>query len=56
MSLVPARCINCGSFISADNHHKYIICPYCRMQYTAEEVIRNFNLMGKKSPASKAVG
>ena len=43
MSLVPARCKNCGAFISADDSHKFIICPYCRKKYSAEEAIRNFN-------------
>lgn len=43
MALLPARCKNCGAFISADDSHKYIICPYCRKKYTAEESIRNFN-------------
>ena len=42
MPLQPARCLNCGSFISADLAQKYIICPYCRMQYTPKEVIDNF--------------
>ena len=42
MPLIPARCKNCGAFISADDSHKYIVCPYCRKKYTAEEAIRNF--------------
>ena len=50
MPLTPARCKNCGSFISADSSQKYIVCPYCRNKYLTKDAIKNFHNTSKPAP------
>lgn len=43
MSLVPAKCPECGGNINIDPDKKAAICEYCRQPFIVQEAINNFN-------------
>ena len=43
MSLIPAKCTQCGSNIEIDPTKEAGICPYCGTAFVTEKVINNYN-------------
>lgn len=43
MSLVPAKCPECGGNINIDPDKKAGICEYCKQPFVVQEAIQNFN-------------
>lgn len=44
MSLVPAKCTNCGGNLQTDNTKDAAICPYCGSAFIVEKAITNYNI------------
>lgn len=44
MSLVPAKCPECGGNISVDASKKAAMCEFCKQPFVVEDFIHNFNL------------
>ncbi len=43
MSLVPAKCPECGGNINVDGDKRLAICEFCKQPFVIEEAINNFN-------------
>nr|MCR4594117.1 hypothetical protein [Clostridiales bacterium] len=43
MSLVQAKCTNCGANLEVDNTKDAAICPACNTPYIVEKAINNYN-------------
>lgn len=43
MSLVPAKCPECGGDINIDQNKKVAICEFCKQPFIVEEAINKFN-------------
>lgn len=43
MSLVPAKCPECGGNINIDSEKKAAICEFCKAPFVVEDAINNFN-------------
>lgn len=43
MSLVQAKCPNCGGDLTIDGKEKAAVCPYCGKAYIVEEAINGYN-------------
>lgn len=43
MSLVPAKCTQCGGEIEVDNTHEAGICKFCGTPFVTEKVINNYS-------------
>jgi len=43
MSLVPAKCPECGGNINVDGEKRLAICEFCKQPFVVEEAIQNFN-------------
>ncbi|MBR0157700.1 MAG: leucine-rich repeat domain-containing protein [Clostridia bacterium] len=43
MTLVPAKCTNCGAILNVDNSREAFICRYCGSPFIIEKAISNYN-------------
>lgn len=43
MSIIPAKCTNCGASLEVDNTKDAAMCPYCGSAFIAEKAINNYN-------------
>ncbi len=43
MSLVPAKCPNCGGNIKIERENKAGICEFCKQPFVVEDAINNYN-------------
>ncbi len=43
MSLVPAKCTQCGANIKVDSTKEASVCEYCRTPFIVEKAINNYN-------------
>mgnify|MGYP000959407081 CR=1 FL=1 len=43
MSLIPAKCPNCGGNIRIDSEKRASICEYCKQPFVTEDVVNNYN-------------
>ncbi|SCW34778.1 hypothetical protein SAMN02910456_00639 [Ruminococcaceae bacterium YRB3002] len=44
MSLVQAKCTNCGANLNVENTKDAAICPFCGTPYVVEKAIQNYNI------------
>ena len=44
MNRSPAKCTNCGSYISAHNNQDYTKCPYCEAISATQEMLNAFSI------------
>ncbi len=44
MSLVNAKCTNCGASLEIDNSKDAMICPHCNSAFIVEKAINNYNI------------
>lgn len=44
MSLVPAKCTQCGASIEVDNEKEAAICAHCGTAFIVEKAINNYNI------------
>lgn len=42
MSVVEAKCTNCGEVIEVDNNKEAAICPFCKEAFIVEKAIRSY--------------
>ena len=43
MSLVPAKCTNCGGELQIDNAKDAAVCPYCGSAFIIEKAVNLYN-------------
>lgn len=43
MSLVPAKCTNCGGELQIDNTKDAAVCPYCGSAFIIEKAVNLYN-------------
>lgn len=43
MSMVPAKCTQCGGNIEVDDTHEAGICEFCGTPFITEKAINNYN-------------
>lgn len=43
MSVVKAKCTNCGANLEVDSINDAAVCPYCKTAYVVEKAINNYN-------------
>jgi len=43
MSLVPAKCTQCGSNLTVESSQEAAVCPFCNTPFIAEKAINNYN-------------
>ena len=45
MSLVPAKCTQCGSNLTVEPSQEAAVCPFCNTPFVTEKAINNYNII-----------
>lgn len=53
MSVIKAKCTNCGEIIDVDNNKEADICPYCKEAFVVERAINNY--LGQNYNAKRSI-
>lgn len=54
MSIIQAKCENCGGIISIDSSKKSAICPFCNTPFVIQDDINNYNITNNVNVGSGA--
>ena len=55
MSLVPAKCENCGSVLQVDDLQRAAICPYCGTAYVIQDAITYYQSFTENIPVEDRI-